>query len=213
MLQPSLSTARTSRGYSASWTDQLWMYVTRGSGLWYYAGRTLLCSDTQDLANLLNASYCQHRVGNTKPPLFEPARRRLAGAYDSISFDSHIDGACCFRMVMHELFSLHLSSGRCPVSSRMRRGWPPTLRQCNCTTNSGAPNYGSTLPPGQRCAAKSTMKCQRFVKQASLNRTLQRSCTAPRAKQWCAAAGDCCRATKWPLGEASPDGWPVEFVC
>ena len=142
MHQPSVSVARW---YQVSWTDQLWMYVVRGSGLWYYAGRTLLCKDTVDLAAFLNYSSYKRRVGDTKPPLFEEARRRLAGSFDTISFDSHIDGACCHRMVMHEIFSISSTTkGRCPVSSTMRRGWPPKLRACDCMGLRG------TVPSGPR---------------------------------------------------------------
>ena len=124
-----------SRPYQKSWGNQLWMYVVRGSGLWYHAGRTLLCSDTIDLVNYLNYSKYSARTGDTKPPLFEEAISRLNGSFDSISFTTHVDGACCFRMAMHEIISLAGSSMRCPVSDRMRRGWPPNFQTCSCTGN------------------------------------------------------------------------------
>ena len=61
------------------------------AGLWYDAGRTLRCSDTVDLAAYLNDTGYRPRVGDTKPPLFELAIRRLRGEFDSISFEHHSD--------------------------------------------------------------------------------------------------------------------------
>ena len=77
-----------------SWGEQLWMYVVNGSGLWYRAGRTLLCSDTLDLAIYLNAtSWYKRRTSDSKPPLFELAIHRLGGTIDSISFEHHSEKA------------------------------------------------------------------------------------------------------------------------
>ena len=73
------------------------MYVARGSGLWYDAGRTLVCSDTIDLANYMNDTKYSPRVGDTKPPLFEAAIRVLAGQFESISFAHHSEGALATR--------------------------------------------------------------------------------------------------------------------
>ena len=81
MHMPSLTTS--------VWGDQFWLYVARGSGLWYNAGRTLVCSDSIDLAAFMNYSGYKRRDGATKPPLFEEARRRFSGWLDSISFTSH----------------------------------------------------------------------------------------------------------------------------
>lgn len=192
------------------------MYMARGSGLWYEAGRTLLCGDTQDLADMLNFTSYRSRVGDTKPPLFEAARRRLAGSFDSISFDSHIDGACCFRMVMHEIVSIASGSlGRCPVSDRMRRGWPPNnLRACACNSTH---RYAGTVPPGRPCAddpATARAACEEWGGAARRNRTLAQQCENAEARNTC--PGTCCRRTPWPLGEGAvrhtEPRW-VESVC
>ena len=150
------------------WTNQLWMYHAPGSGLWYDAGRTLVCSDTVDLAYFINYTGYNRRVGETKPPLFEEARRRLAGSFDSITFENHIDGACCFRMVMHEVFSLHNHSGGCPVSPRMRRGWPTNLRACDCTGLVG------TVPPGPRQCPEDSESCPLAARQRAAATTMPR---------------------------------------
>jgi len=46
--------------------EQLWMYVARGSGLWFHPGRVLELSDTYDLAIYLNATkeYHSRSVGS-----------------------------------------------------------------------------------------------------------------------------------------------------
>lgn len=190
MHTPAVSQSKAHRGM---WSNQLWMYHAPGSGLWYDAGRTLVCSDTVDLAFFINYTGYSRRIGHSKPPLFEEARRRLAGSFDSISFENHIDGACCFRMVMHEVVSLHNHSGGCPVSSRMRRGWPPKLRACDCT------GLASTVPPGPRQCPEDTASCPAAVRQrASRLRgrlRLQATCANHHA-----CAGTCCNSTPWPLG-------------
>lgn len=155
--------------HSPSWgrgmvDEQLWMYVARGSGLWFNPGRVLELSDTSDLAIFLNASYSARHTGSkavlmqlgvcapspririmtpsgcsshpSSPTL--AAVKRLSHQFDSIAFAYHIDGGCCHRMVMRELISLHNFSKTCPVSPSMARGWPPhNLRPCNCTPRVG----------------------------------------------------------------------------
>ena len=111
------------------------MYIARGSGLWFQAGRVLALSDVWDLAVYLNATsiYNPRSVGS-KTGLMDLATQRWRGVVDSISFAFHVDGGCCQRMVMRELVSLHNFSSRCPVSPLMRRGWPPdNLRNCTCS--------------------------------------------------------------------------------
>ena len=209
MHQPSVS---VSRWYQASWANQLWVYKARGSGLWYNAGRTLLCSDTIDLAEYLNYSGYKRMVGDTKPPMFEMARHRLAGSFDSISFENHIDGACCHRMVMHEIFSIHNHSGGCPVSSRMRRGRPPRLRPCDCTGLAG------TVPSGPRgCPSDhdNSTYCQAWARKRRLRGTIVQECATLWARHRC--AGSCCKNTPWPIGmyvakESNPWHW-VQPVC
>ena len=236
MHQPSLS---ISRWYQSSWSDQLWMYVANGSGLWYNAGRTLLCSDSIDLASYLNYTQYRRRTGDTKPPLFEEARRRLVRSFDSISFDSHIDGSCCHRMVMHEVFSLKRTNLKCPVSDRMRRGVPPNLlRACDCTQG-----LASTVPPGpRRCPPdtgqwpqhpaapgnKSRIACEYWARNQLLQQhrstgftpsvlsgdgvaSLERACAATAAARAC--GGACCRHTPWPFGMSVPANKGVEPVC
>ena len=111
------------------------MYLARGSGVWFDPGRVLAVSDVYDLAVYLNAthSYNPRSVGS-KTALMQLAKERLTGEFDSVSFLFHIDGGCCQRMVMRELVSLDSYKSRCPISSRMRRGWPPDrLVPCNCS--------------------------------------------------------------------------------
>ena len=115
--------------------DNLWMYMARGSGVWFNPGRVLVLSDTWDLAVYMNVTdrYSPRLVG-TKTWLMQHARRKLSRDFDSIAFLFHVDGSCCQRMVMRELVSLSNFSTRCPVSSSMRRGWPPDrLVACNCS--------------------------------------------------------------------------------
>ena len=55
--------------HSPSWgrgmvDEQLWMYIARGSGLWFNPGRVLELSDTSDLAIFLNASYSARHTGS-----------------------------------------------------------------------------------------------------------------------------------------------------
>ena len=213
MHTPAVSQSRPNQ---ASWTNQLWMYHAPGSGLWYDAGRTLVCSDTIDLSFFINYTGYSRRNGNSKPPLFEEARRRLAGSFDSISFENHIDGACCFRMVMHEVVSLHNHSGGCPVSSRMRRGWPPKLRACDCT------GLASTVPSGPRQCPEDTASCPAAVRQRASTLhgrlRLQTTCANQSASSTRhACAGTCCNSTPWPLGMFRPvqySQWHrVEPVC
>ena len=238
--QPSLSPPSRPK-QPIGWSDQLWMYVANGTGLWYKAGRTLLCSDTVDLAIYLNYTTYRRRDGASKPPLFEEARRRLAGEFDSISFDNHIDGACCQRMVVHEIFSLQPSTRHCPVSTQMRRGARANLRQCNCSDG------GGTVPPGPRCpndgpvplgsrkwsSNGSTMvtirqvrdvhlSCEKWAVAESLQGTLVDSCSkmpstpnSPSGWNPRLCRGACCRHLPWPrLGANVPGGYPyLEPVC
>ena len=113
--------------------QNLWMYVVRGSGLWFSPGLVLELSDALDLAMFLNMSknYSTSQYGS-KMALIEAASQLLRGRFDSISFAHHIDAACCHRMIVHELVSLHNFSLNCPVSEYMRRGWPGQLRGCRC---------------------------------------------------------------------------------
>lgn len=209
MHQPSVS---ESRKYQVSWSDQLWMYRVNGSGLWYHAGRTLLCSDTIDLAAYLQYEGYNRRVGDTKPPLFDAARRRLAGSFDTVSLDSHIDGACCHRMVMHELISISSNaSRRCPVSASLRRGAAPRkLRMCDCTGMAG------TVPSGPRhCPTDRGLHCDIWASRERRAGTLAKSCADPHAQHRC--AGACCNHTLWPHGmliprPADPWNW-VQPVC
>ena len=117
----------------------LWMYIARGSGLWFNPGRVLALSDTWDLAVYLNVTRTYNpRSTGSKTWLLGEATKQLAGLIDSIAFAFHVDGGCCQRMVMRELVSLHNFSSRCPVSEHMRRGWPPKhLIPCNCTRGAG----------------------------------------------------------------------------
>ena len=121
-------------GVSSQGHGNLWMYIARGSGLWFDPGRVLALSDVWDLAVFLNATreYNPRSVAS-KTTLLKMATERLQGTVDSIAFANHVDGGCCHRMVMRELVSLHNFSAHCPVSERMRRGWPPQLVPCNCT--------------------------------------------------------------------------------
>jgi len=125
-----------SPGWGRGMVDgQLWMYIARGSGLWFDPGLVLELSDTYDLAVFLNATKNYNpRSAGSKAGLMNLAIEQLAGHYDSIAFAYHVDGGCCHRMVMRELVSLHNFSRRCPVSSSLARGWPPhELWPCNCS--------------------------------------------------------------------------------
>ena len=123
-------------GVASQGVGNLWMYLARGSGLWFDPGRVLVLSDVWDLATFLNATNSYNpRVPTSKTLLMNIATVRLRGAVDSIAFTSHIDGGCCHRMVMSELVSLNNFTHRCPVSSGMRRGWPPHLHECKCTSS------------------------------------------------------------------------------
>ena len=60
VVQWPLTEVLHSPGYSHGMVDeQLWMYVARGTGLWFDPGRVLELSDTFDLALYLNSSYGQ----------------------------------------------------------------------------------------------------------------------------------------------------------
>lgn len=115
----------------------LWMYVARGSGMWFNPGRVLALSDTWDLAEFLNETGRYNYLDlKSKAALMRRATERLHGTFDSISFAYHVDRGCCFKMVMRELVSLQNFSSRCPVSHSMRRGWPRhNLRHCDCASN------------------------------------------------------------------------------
>ena len=125
-------------GVTSQGSHVLWMYLARGSGVWFHPGRVLALSDMWDLAAYLNETHNYNpRAVQSKTVLMLQATSRLAGKFDSIAFIFHVDGGCCHRMVMRELVSLHNFSRQCPVSQRfMRRGWPPhNLRYCNCSDN------------------------------------------------------------------------------
>ena len=126
-------------GIASQGAGNLWMYIARGSGLWFHPGRVLALSDVWDLAVYLNETAIYHpRFVSTKTVLLRRATEKLQGVVDSISFSFHVDGGCCQRMVMRELVSLRNFSNHCPVSHSMRRGWPPDqLRHCNCTRGQG----------------------------------------------------------------------------
>jgi hypothetical protein len=62
--------------HSPSWgrgmvDEQLWMYVARGSGLWFNPGRVLELSDTWDLAIFLNYSGYNGRSTGSKAALMQ----------------------------------------------------------------------------------------------------------------------------------------------
>ena len=78
----------------------LWFYRAAGSGLWFYTGRTLLMSDTIDLARHLNYSSLSgdpdrfyNRGGAiSKRSLLHRACAALGQAFDSLVFTHHVDG-------------------------------------------------------------------------------------------------------------------------
>ena len=118
--------------------EHLWMYVVRGSGLWFDPGRVLVLSDTFDLAIYLNETHHYNsKVWASKAALLRTATQRLGSEFDSISFRHHIDAGAYPLAAMHELVSLRpFSSTHCPVSSALRRGWPPNhLRSCDCAVD------------------------------------------------------------------------------
>jgi hypothetical protein len=126
-----------SYGVATQGAQVLWMYMARGSGIWFHPGRVLALSDVWDLAVYLNETRNYNpRAVESKTILMARAKEMLANEFDSISFAFHVDGGCCHRMVMRELVSLHNFTHGCPVSDRfMRRGWPPdSLRHCNCSS-------------------------------------------------------------------------------
>jgi hypothetical protein len=62
--------------HSPSWgrgmvDEQLWMYIARGSGLWFNPGRVLELSDTWDLAIFLNYSGYNGRSTGSKAALMQ----------------------------------------------------------------------------------------------------------------------------------------------
>ena len=121
-------------GISSQGHGNLWMYIARGSGLWFDPGRVLALSDVWDLALYLNMTHEYNpRLPSSKTYLMQLATQRLRGVFDSIAFAFHVDGGCCQRMVMRELVSLKNFSAHCPISPSMRRGWPPDLKRCNCS--------------------------------------------------------------------------------
>ena len=124
-------------GVSTQSSSALWMYIARGSGLWFNPGRVLALSDVWDLAQYLNVTTYEPRHPQSKTILMATAKHMLNTTVDSIAFAFHVDGGCCHRMVMRELVSLRDFSTKCPVSrSFMRRGWPPNaLRECNCSSH------------------------------------------------------------------------------
>ena len=96
-------------------------------------------SDHVDLAELLNFSVAgrqrRTQLWRWAGALYERASQVLSPHYDTLSFESHADTACCTGMLLHELVSLQNFSLTCPVSTRMRRGSGPrgSLRRCDCT--------------------------------------------------------------------------------
>ena len=201
-----------SRPYQVSWGNQFWMYVVNGSGLWYNAGRTLLCGDTMDLVDYLNYSKYRRRVGDTKPPLFEEAIRRLNHTFDSISFDMHVDGACCHRMTMHEIFSLHRSTMSCPVNDRLRRGFPPHLRACDCAEDG---RYATLPSPPRTCPSDKKPKdwCDKWVTRLQSTWRLEETCNGydPSFRESC--AGTCCRRSRSPFGQRVENVRNLQPVC
>ena len=148
-----------------------------------------------------------------------------------------VDGACCQRILMHEIFSLHRSNRRCPVSPRLRRGWETNLRRCNCSAGSG------TVPPGPTCPrdgasqfAERNLSVPMAANGSSFNKaellaahhqfcehwavgkqrkgTLAQSCSRIATMRTC--GGTCCKMLPWPhLGAWLPwPGYPkLESVC
>ena len=74
--------------------DTTWMYRSRGSGVWYWTGRTLLCHDTVDLQHYISRRFSKDisASGKSKRQLIDVATQLLKPEFQTIIFSQHIDG-------------------------------------------------------------------------------------------------------------------------
>ena len=138
----------------------LWMYVARGSGLWYNASTTLVVSDAVDLARSLNLSLIDPvlhvadtlpgRKGVSKLRLIEHVKRLLPSrGVNTVQFKSHVDleasvfrrlhPRCSFAFFKDELLSLRVGVRlSCPPTpeTQWAWGWKASRRGCKCKPTS-----------------------------------------------------------------------------
>lgn len=132
--------------------DALWFYRARGSGTWYFTGRTLVASDTSDLAMFLNRSL-EDGYANIWAPANSTnkinkaqtlgAIRRLG--YHTIILTHHLDpdsrkfsGRAFYKV---EVIGLrpHIRFSCPPDSANIAWGWNARWRGCECVPTTKAP--------------------------------------------------------------------------
>ena len=129
--------------------DALFLTLARGSGLWYFSGRTLLLNDAGRLDSYLNElginSYNTRKTNGLLSWQLQELRRR---GFASVIFNAHVDfdggkdGRCTRPgFFKRELVSLRLPRVQhsCPPDPmHMAWGAPPMLhRPCVCVQHSG----------------------------------------------------------------------------
>ena len=146
-------------------SEALFLTLARGSGVWYYTGKTLLVNDASRLEtymrdlNMSAVGRWSHDQGRLSKPLQELRRRGFA----SVILNAHVDweppdGRCqSSSFYKRELISLRLPRVQysCPPDPmHMAWGWPTSLqRPCVCVPNGdeaararGAPVWGYSWP-------------------------------------------------------------------
>ena len=148
-------TIEVSHAYARDMKEKLhfFMYRAVGSGLFYRANRTLVCSDARDLANFLNLTahtYEEARkygVGGWVVMALKKASAILMAQHgiDTVMLTNHVDsnefnysvkGHRCLDYfkteVIHLGATIHFS---CPRSANMAWGWGGRRTQCSCAPN------------------------------------------------------------------------------
>eukprot|EP00966_Prymnesium_polylepis_P055401 1281216-Prymnesium_polylepis.2 len=154
-------------GYLPYESAALWMYKASGSGAWYRLGRTLVCTDTLDLARWLNLTLVDvtRWVRDKSPPNRNaPVSHKggvLLGAramgFESLVFTHHIDpghlnprtpGRGYFKTEVVGLRRSHNTSYEsCPPDPTMRCGCHAERRDCRC--RGGEEQRNGTFAPYQ----------------------------------------------------------------
>lgn len=155
-----LEVSHTFSGYFME-RSGLWMYVARGSGLWYNASSTMVVPDAVDLARALNLSLVDpvlHGVADmlpgrkavSKARLIEHVKRLLPSrGVSTVQFKSHVDleasafrrlrPKCSFAFFKDELLFLRVGIRlSCPPTpeTQWAWGWKASRRGCKCKATS-----------------------------------------------------------------------------
>ena len=167
------------RGWRPYERTFLWMYKTGGSGVWYRTGRTAICSDTVDLARMLNLTLSDNYVwvkdeamrrrgapARSKRAVLEAARE---AGFETVVLTHHVDAGHLAQTgrgyLKTEVVSLRpdvATIGRystCPPDPSMRGGWRASAAAaCRCLPTPPGPGCegaeggaGRRAPGGSRC--------------------------------------------------------------